>query len=201
MKQHRTESEPRHLRHRLDKLPQWDVSPGLLATRLAGRLVVPAGRAARWSRANVRHPAPAQARTARPFVLDRLPGPSRAGHGRWRGGDAPSARAASLASSAALPGYRTRASPGPTPGRRPLRQSLRQSLRHSLRRRWRTPSPAGGQDRRRSCPLGGVERPRRAVRFARLIHRRVRAFWRTCGPRRLRRRSDPDVVATQGGTA
>ena len=31
------------------------------------------------------------------------------GHGRWRGGDAPSARAASLASSAALP-----ARPGPT---------------------------------------------------------------------------------------
>jgi len=46
-----------------------------------------------------------------------------------------------------------------------------------------------------------VERPRRKERFARLIHRRVRAFWRTCGPRRLRRRSDPDVVATQGGTA
>ena len=50
-------------------------------------------------------------------------------------------------------------------------------------------------------PEGGVERPGRKVRFARLIHRRVRAFWRTCGPRRLRRRSDPDVVATQGGTA
>jgi hypothetical protein len=26
-------------------------------------------------------------------------------------------------------------------------------------------------------PLGGVERPRRVVRFARLIQRRVRAFW------------------------
>jgi hypothetical protein len=26
------------------------------------------------------------------------------------------------------------------------------------------------------CPLGGVERPRRVVRFARLIHRRVRVL-------------------------
>jgi hypothetical protein len=32
-----------------------------------------------------------------------------------------------------------------------------------------------------------MERPRRKVRFARLIQRRVRAFWRTFGPRRLRR--------------
>ena len=37
------------------------------------------------------------------------------------------------------------------------------------------------------------------VRFARLIQRRVRAFWRTCGPRRLRRQSQPDLVATEGG--
>jgi hypothetical protein len=36
-------------------------------------------------------------------VLDGLPGTPSAGHGRWQGGDAPSARAASLASSAALP--------------------------------------------------------------------------------------------------
>ena len=34
------------------------------------------------------------------------------------------------------------------------------------------------------CPLGGVERPRRMVRFARLIHRRVRTFERTFGLRR-----------------
>ena len=46
----------------------------MLATRLARRPVVQAGRAARRSRANVRHPATAQARTARPFVLDGLPG-------------------------------------------------------------------------------------------------------------------------------
>src|SRR6266511_1654680 len=51
------------------------------------------------------------------------------------------------------------------------------------------------------APLGGVERPRRAVRFARLIDRRVRALWRTCGPRRLRRPSQPDLAATQGGPA
>jgi hypothetical protein len=48
--------------------------PGLLATRLAGRVVVPAGRDAWPSRANVRHPAAAQAPTAQPFVLDGLSG-------------------------------------------------------------------------------------------------------------------------------
>jgi hypothetical protein len=39
-----------------------------------------------------------------------------------------------------------------------------------------------------------VERPRRVVRFARLIQRRGRAFWRTYGSRRLRRQSQPDLV-------
>jgi hypothetical protein len=48
---------------------------------------------------------------------------------------------------------------------------------------------------------GGVERPRRKVRFARLIQRRVRAFWRTYGPRRLRRQSQADLIATLGDTA
>jgi hypothetical protein len=47
--------------------------PGMLATRLAGRLVVLSGRDARPSRANVRHPAAAQLLTAQPFVLDGLP--------------------------------------------------------------------------------------------------------------------------------
>jgi hypothetical protein len=59
-----------------------------------------------------------------------------------------------------------------------------------------------------ACGLGasgriapsGMERPRRVVRFARLIHRRVRAFWRTYGPRRLRRQSKPALVATHGDT-
>jgi hypothetical protein len=66
-----------------------------------GGAVVPAGRAARRSRANVRHPAAAQARTASPFALDGLPGITLRRHRRWRVRDAPSARAASLASSAA----------------------------------------------------------------------------------------------------
>jgi hypothetical protein len=34
-----------------------------------------------------------------------------------------------------------------------------------------------------------------------LIHRRGRAFWRTCGPRSLRRQSQPALVATQGDAA
>ena len=83
-----------------------------------------------------------------------------------------------------------RASPGPAPRRRPLRQSLR----HSLRQRWRTPPvPANAH------PPGGVERPRRKVRIARLIQRRGRDLGRTSGPRRPRRRSEPDLVATHGG--
>jgi hypothetical protein len=43
-----------------------------------------------------------------------------------------------------------------------------------------------------------VERPRRVVRFGRLIHRRVRAFRPTFGRRHLRRHLMPDLVATQG---
>jgi len=43
-----------------------------------------------------------------------------------------------------------------------------------------------------------VERPGRKVRFARLIHRRVRAFWPAFGRRRPRRRSEPALVATDG---
>ena len=53
--------------------PAVDVS-GVLATRIAGKSVVPTGRAVRRSRANVRNPAAAQAPTASPFALDRLPG-------------------------------------------------------------------------------------------------------------------------------
>jgi hypothetical protein len=37
----------------------------------------------------------------------------------------------------------------------------------------RTPSPPGGRITAGHAPRGGVERPRRVVRFARLIHRRV----------------------------
>jgi hypothetical protein len=53
----------------------------------------------------------------------------------------------------------------------------------------------------RWSPLGGVERPRHKVRFARLIDRRVRAFWQAFGLRRLRRQIDADRIATQGGGA
>jgi Acetyltransferase (GNAT) domain len=47
--------------------------------------------------------------------------------------------------------------------------------------------PVGRTPRGRLAPLGGVERPRRVVRFARLINRRGRAFWPAFGRRRLRR--------------
>jgi hypothetical protein len=112
-----------------------------------------------------------------------------------------------------------RASPGSTLGPRrvvqPLCQSLRQPLRQSPRIRWRTPpclrhrryrspEPLRGASRpqkpRATLPPRGVERPRRKVRFARLIQRRVRAFWRTCGPRRLRRQCEPGLVATRRDT-
>ena len=63
----------------------------------------------------------------------------------------------------------------------------------------RTPGLAGRAHRCWSVPLRGVERPRRKVRFARLIHRRVCAFWRTFGPRRLRRQSERAMVTTQRG--
>jgi hypothetical protein len=43
------------------------------------------------------------------------------------------------------------------------------------------------------APLGGVVRPRRKERFARLIHRRVRAFG---GPSA---RAAAHLAATQGG--
>jgi hypothetical protein len=41
-----------------------------------------------------------------------------------------------------------------------------------------------------------VERPRRVVRFARLIDRRVRAFGQAFGLRRLRRHLKPALVDT-----
>ena len=62
------------------------------------------GRAARRSRANVRHPRPRRLGRRAHSPLTACPRPRLAGHGRWRGGDAPSALAASLASSAALLG-------------------------------------------------------------------------------------------------
>src|SRR4029453_18164140 len=52
---------------------------------------------------------------------------------------------------------------------------------------------AGMDHLRAHGPLRGVERPRRVVRFARLIHRRGRALGPAFGPRRLRRQSQPDL--------
>src|SRR4029453_4897794 len=52
---------------------------------------------------------------------------------------------------------------------------------------------------RRMVPLGGVEWPRRVVRAAQLIQRRVRAFLRTYGRRRLQRQYQPDLPATKSG--
>jgi hypothetical protein len=50
-------------------------------------------------------------------------------------------------------------------------------------------------------PRGGVERPRRKERFARLTHAARPRSWRTCGPRRRRRQSELALVATQGDAA
>jgi hypothetical protein len=129
------------------------------------------------------------------------------------GRDAPSARAASLASSAAshnTPGLlRSRAldppgiPPGNPPGIPPALDGGANLSPLTGIGAGRCPcgGPVGRKTRGRLAPLGGVERPRRKVRFARLIQRRVRAFQRTFGPRRLRRQIDADRIATQGGGA
>ena len=127
--------------------------------------------------------------------------------------DAPSARAASLASSAACrwaPGAgRVEAAdppgnppvippgipPAPDGGVHPI------SLTRITAGQCPCGGPVGRKNRGRLAPLGGVERPRRVVRFARLIDRRVRDLGRAFGPRRLRRQSDADRIASQGGGA
>ncbi len=60
--------------------------------------------------------------------------------------------------------------------------------------------PVGRKNRGRLAPLGGVLRPRRKERFARLTHEARPRSWRTFGRRRLRRQAQPDLVATHGGT-
>jgi len=77
--------------------------PGLAAALLARGGVVQLGRGARRSSANVRHPAAAQVPRRSHSRLTARSATPPAGHGRWWVVDAPSARAASLASSAALP--------------------------------------------------------------------------------------------------
>ena len=49
--------------------------------------------------------------------------------------------------------------------------------------------------------LGGVERPRRVVRFARLIHAERPHLLARPSARRLQRQSESDLVATQSGPA
>jgi hypothetical protein len=177
----------------------------MLATRLAGRLVVPAGRDARPSRANVRHPAAAQLPTAQPFVLDGLPGttPRRprsvAGWGRAFGACCFAGKLRSPAGPGREPPWPGQLTPTSfstsTPTSFPTRWggvplvSLTEHIGagQSPLRGGRPPpkTPRGvppwwGQSAAKPAadwpPSGGVVRPRRVVRFARLIHRRVRAL-------------------------
>ena len=163
------------------------------------------GSDARRSSANVRLPAAAQVEAVQPFALDRLPGTPPAGHWRWPG--------VGRAFGACCFAGKLR-SPARPLGDGLTRPSFGASTptRVSTRVPTRVPTPAGGvplgsvvegigpaqcpfggpvgrKNRGRLAPLGGVERPRRAVRFARLIHRRGRALGRTFGPRRLRQQS------------
>jgi hypothetical protein len=127
--------------------------------------------------------------------------------------DAPSARAASLASSAACrhePGVLCSRAFDP-PGNPPVNPPVIPPVTGGggspspLGRIGPGQAPCGGpvgrKNRGRLAPLGGVERPRRAVRFARLIHSARPRSWRTFGPRRLRRPSDAARIATTGGGA
>src|SRR5688572_17529178 len=88
------------------------------------------GRDARPSRANVRHPAAAQAPTVEPFVLDGLPGttPRRP---RWVAGEGRAFGACCFAGKLRSPAGLALAALGR--GGLTLRHSLRQPLRHSLR--------------------------------------------------------------------
>jgi hypothetical protein len=106
------------------------------------------------------------------------------------------------------PAHRRYCSPGPASGPRPLRESLRRPPAYPsppMRRVRPGYAPSWGQSAAKTAadwpPSGGVERPRRVVRFTRLMQRRSRAFWRTCGPRRLRRQSQPVLAAMHGDTA
>ena len=124
------------------------------------------------------------------------------------GGDAPSARAASLASSAALP-VRAQAHRGRgcwTPTSTPTSTSTR--ARCVPLPGWTAASPLAVPPRGASRPQkprptspprgSGAAAPSGALRA---IDPSARPrSWRTCGPRRLRRQSEPDLVATHRGT-
>ncbi len=134
-------------------------------------------------------PWPRRPPAGRPRQLHRAPQPSMyagpgAGGDGWRpltrchnrrprrlavvGGGAPSARAASLASSAALPRPPGDGLTRPDSGA--LTPTLDSTHVTGVRPCWLD----GGSPL--VMPLGGVERPRRLVRFARLIHRRGRVL-------------------------
>ena len=116
--------------------------------------------------------------------LTACPGPWLADHRGWRMRDAPSARAASLASSAALA---VPAAGQPSPRPESLRWTLRGTLRWTLRGYPRTPRRLGALFPLGMPPSGGMERPGR-VDALRAIDSSARPrSWRTCGPRRLRR--------------
>jgi hypothetical protein len=91
--------------------------PGVPATWIAPRIVVQTGSDARRSSANVRHPATAQVEAVKPFVLDRLPGTTPAGHSPWSV-EGRAFGACCFASKLRSPAPRTGRpdSPGPTPG-------------------------------------------------------------------------------------
>jgi hypothetical protein len=168
---------------------------------IAGRPAVPAGGDARPSRANVRYPATAQLPRRSHSPLTACPGPRRAGHGRWQGGDAPSARAASLASTAALP-VPAAGQPWPRRGTPTLIPTRISTLiptpatrvpPHRPRAPFALVMPlvglVGRKNRGRLAPLGGsgAARPQGALRA--IDSSAWPRSWRTCGPRRLRRQS------------
>jgi hypothetical protein len=185
--------------------------PGLLATRSpegswCWRGAMPGGQG-RMSGTPLPRRCPRRSHSS----LTACPGPRRAGHGRWRGGDAPSARAASLASFAALP-----ARPGPTvakaldpyvipyvnPTSFPTRRGC-VPLASLVERISAGQSPfVGAVSRKNGGLLGplrgcGAARPQGALRA--IDSTACPHSWRTCGPRRLRRQSDADGIATERG--
>jgi hypothetical protein len=194
-----------------------DPPPGVPATWIAPSLLVQMGQGC----PAVKHECPAPRRSAgpavQPFALDGLPAPRRPATVGGRKRDAPSARAASLASSAALP--RPPGDPAHSAqlqGLDPYASPYASRYASPYARRWRTPGFGGRGYLGSSVPLRGASRPQKprptgpprgsgaSARQGALraidSFRRSRS-WRTFGPRRLRRQSQPALVATQGDTA
>jgi hypothetical protein len=162
-----------------------DVSPRRTGHQDRRKAVVPAGRAARRSWANVRHPPPRSSSWGSHSCLT-APGTRRRRPLIVAGRDAPSARAASLASSAALPHPPADvAHPAQLEGLDPYASPYASSLRAPV---GYPPVPACPH-LSSSVPLrgGGAAAPGGALRA---IDSSARPrLGRTCGPRRLRRRS------------